>query len=147
MNTELLNKHNDYIERLRKAGARILQYSAPCCGMVVETHVPSDEQVWDSLTSCPQCDGMYMKVSRCDGVTTAMPPGHEGHDSRRDPAPGDRVTVGTETREVERVNGDRVIYSWPGVVAVRTLSLAAWSTWAAKANSWSSGPKASAIAA
>ncbi|MCP1375363.1 hypothetical protein [Dyella lutea] len=69
-----------------------------------------------------------------------------GRDSRQNPAHGDRVTVGTETREVERVNGDQVIYSWPGVVAVRTLRLAAWRAWAANATGWTSEPNKGAAA-
>jgi hypothetical protein len=52
-----------------------------------------------------------------------------------DPQAGDLVTVAGETREVESVNGDRVIYSWPGKVAVRTMYLDAWRTWAAAATS------------
>lgn len=147
MNTELLNAHNDYIKRQRENGAPIFSYCAPCCGMAMETNAPKDEQVWDTLTVCPQCDGMYMKVCIREGVSTTLPPGCEGHDSRQHPAQGDRITVGGETREVERVSGDRVIYSWPGKVAVRTLPIRAWRTWAAQASSWSGGPKASAIAA
>lgn len=63
-----------------------------------------------------------------------------GRDSRSDPRHGDSVTVGTETREVEIVEGDRVIYSWPGKVAVRTVSLRTWRGWANKASAWTSEP-------
>lgn len=52
------------------------------------------------------------------------------------PQHGDSVTVAGETREVESVTGDRVIYSWPGKVAVRTMYLIAWRGWAAKADAW-----------
>ena len=57
-------------------------------------------------------------------------------DPRIEPRHGDRVTVGTETREVERVEGGRVIYSWPGRVAVRTMYIGAWRAWAATASAW-----------
>ncbi len=52
-------------------------------------------------------------------------------DPRIEPAEGDAVRVGNETREVEMVNRDKVIYSWPGKLAVRTLSMKAWRAWAA----------------
>jgi hypothetical protein len=52
------------------------------------------------------------------------------------PQHGDTVTVAGETREVESVNGDRVIYSWPGKVAVRTMYIDAWRAWAASATAW-----------
>lgn len=58
-------------------------------------------------------------------------------DPRIDPRYGDAVTVAGETREVEKVAGDRVIYSWPGKVAVRTLRLPEWRAWAAQASAWS----------
>lgn len=52
-------------------------------------------------------------------------------DPRTDPQHGDRVTVGNETREVETVTGAKVIYSWPGKVAVRTVSIDDWRRWCA----------------
>ena len=57
-------------------------------------------------------------------------------DPRINPQFGDRVTVAGETREVEKVLPDRVIYSWPGKVAMRTLRLEAWRTWASAASEW-----------
>lgn len=58
------------------------------------------------------------------------------HDPRINPQPGDSVTVGGETREVELVRDGRVYYSWPGKVAVRSLFASAWSTWAQEASAW-----------
>jgi hypothetical protein len=55
-------------------------------------------------------------------------------DPRINPQQGDRVTVAGETREVETINGERVIYSWPGKVAVRTIYIDAWRAWAASAS-------------
>lgn len=57
----------------------------------------------------------------------------QSRDPRVDPQPGDAVTVGDETREVERIASGRVYYSWPGKVAVRSLFLASWAQWAANA--------------
>lgn len=51
-------------------------------------------------------------------------------DPRIDPRHGDAVRVRSETREVETVTNGKVIYSWPGKLAVRTLSLAGWQQWA-----------------
>lgn len=57
-------------------------------------------------------------------------------DPRINPQQGDRVTVAGETREVESINGERVIYSWPGKVAVRTMYIDAWRAWAAASSSY-----------
>jgi hypothetical protein len=62
-----------------------------------------------------------------------------GHDPRVDPQFGDRVTVEGETREVEKVDSDRVIYSWPGKFAVRTIYIDAWRVWSTQATAWSAG--------
>ncbi|WP_424682946.1 hypothetical protein [Frateuria sp. YIM B11624] len=63
-------------------------------------------------------------------------------DPRIDPAYRDSVTVAGETREVEAVIGEKVIYSWPGKIAVRTVYLPAWRAWAAKASVWQTGAPA-----
>lgn len=60
------------------------------------------------------------------------------------PQHGDRVTVASETREVENVNGDRVIYSWPGKVAVRTMYIDAWRAWTANATAFIAAEQAEA---
>lgn len=72
-------------------------------------------------------DGSYagLVLSAFDALEAAA------RDPRIDPQQGDRVTVAGETREVESINGERVIYSWPGKVAVRTMYLDAWRAWAA----------------
>lgn len=67
-------------------------------------------------------------------------------DPRIHPQFGDRVTVGAETREVEQVIGDRVIYSWPGKIAVRTLRLSAWRLWSGDASAWQAHDAAQAVA-
>lgn len=67
-------------------------------------------------------------------------------DPRIDPQFGDRITHGSETREVEKRVGDSVIYSWPGKLAMRTLRLSAWQAWAAQASEWHAADAASAAA-
>ena len=133
MNKQLLERHNAYIATGRRTGARIFAYTTPCCGKELHTTVPKDSQVWDSLTSCPYCGSLFMKICRFAEVTVRLLPQAEARDPRIDPQQGDRVTVGNETREVERVDGDRVIYSWPGKVAVRTMYIDAWRAWASNA--------------
>lgn len=136
MNNQLLESLNTYIANARRTGARIFAYTTPCCGKELHTTVPKDSQVWDSLTSCPYCHGLFMKVCRFAEVTVRLLPQAEARDPRIDPQQGDRVTVSNETREVERVDGDRVIYSWPGKVAVCTMYIDAWRAWAAGASSY-----------
>lgn len=84
------------------------------------------------LNACPGGCSWVGKDLCSSCAPNAMPM----RDPRTDPQPFDTVTVAGETREVEKVIGDRVIYSWPGKVAVRTLSLSQWRAWAAKASAF-----------
>lgn len=61
----------------------------------------------------------------------------KARDPRVEPCAGDTVTVGTETRQVERVRDGRVYYGWPGKLAVRSIHPAGWEAWAATATAWS----------
>lgn len=54
----------------------------------------------------------------------------EVRDPRTDPRPDDQVCVEGETREVCAINHGRVVYSWPGVIAVRSHLLRQWRKWA-----------------
>jgi hypothetical protein len=67
------------------------------------------------------------------------------HDPRVDPQAGDTVTVGGETREVERVRDGRVYYSWPGKLAVRSLFPSGWQVWAAEATAWTTSDGAAHV--
>lgn len=63
MTANLLALHNDYIARAKSNGARILKFNAPCCNGLLETTAPKGaKEQWDSLTRCPHCDQLFMKV-------------------------------------------------------------------------------------
>lgn len=74
MNPTLLHKHKDYIRRARADDANIILYVTPCCGKDLETTAPKDSQVWDSLTSCPYCGQLFMKVCRRFSVSVSLAP-------------------------------------------------------------------------
>lgn len=74
MNNDLLQRHRDYIRRARAGGANIHPYRAPCCGKDLETTAPKDAQVWDSLTNCPYCGKLFMKVCRRFSVSVSLAP-------------------------------------------------------------------------
>lgn len=77
-------------------------------------------------------DGTYggMVLAAFDAQSAAA------RDPRIDPREGDTVTVGEETREVERVRDGRIYYSWPGKITVRSLYPSGWQAWAAQASRW-----------
>lgn len=71
---ELLKSHKDYLDRCRTGGARVLAFRTPCCGVTMETVVPKNGETWDSLTTCPYCGDLFMKISRREKVVALMPP-------------------------------------------------------------------------
>jgi hypothetical protein len=59
----LLKEHLAYMARVRAHGGRILAYRPPCCNTETETKAPvDDDDVWDSLTTCPHCGALGMKI-------------------------------------------------------------------------------------
>ena len=64
----LLQRHLEYIEAVRAKGRRVLAYAPPCCGTVTETPVPHDSAMWETLTVCPHCGELGMKVVTRDTV-------------------------------------------------------------------------------
>jgi len=97
---------------------------------------------WDQQRACRVCGCTELKA--CPGgccwaaedLCSACLQGKAPRDPRTDPTYRDSVTVAGETREVEGVFGEKVIYSWPGKIAVRTIYLPAWRAWAAQASAW-----------
>jgi hypothetical protein len=71
----LLQRHLDYMARVRAHGAHILTYRPVCCGVETETTAPTDDDVvWDTPTICPHCGALYLKVVTRDAIITQIPP-------------------------------------------------------------------------
>lgn len=71
----LKKEYMTFIARVRTDGGRLLKFTCPCCQEEIETLVPSDESVWDSLSTCPYCEGTFFKVATATQVETSIPEG------------------------------------------------------------------------
>ena len=70
----LLQQHDDYVARVKASGAPTRTYRTPCCGKELEDPVPHEPgDQWDSLTQCPHCNALYMKVARADAIYGFVP--------------------------------------------------------------------------
>lgn len=69
----LLQKHAEFISRLRANGIRTLRYQTPCCGKEMEDRAASKGQVWDTLATCPHCKALYIKTSTSARILASMP--------------------------------------------------------------------------
>ena len=59
----MLKQHEEYISKYKSKGGQVLTYKTPCCKKLLESPKPSAGEQWDSLTRCPYCDEIFMKIS------------------------------------------------------------------------------------
>jgi hypothetical protein len=67
----LRRRHEEYMIAWRQSGKPTRNYETPCCGKEIETTAPSNDETWDSLTTCPWCGDLHMKVVTRHAVRTA----------------------------------------------------------------------------
>lgn len=58
----LKQKHDEFIARLKAQGTKILEFKCPACGKKIETQAAPKGDTWDSLSNCPHCEALYMKI-------------------------------------------------------------------------------------
>ncbi|MBN8885936.1 MAG: hypothetical protein J0I77_09470 [Rudaea sp.] len=68
----LLQKHEEFISRLRANGVRILRYQVPCCGKELEDRAANKGEVWDTLATCPHCKALYLKISKSSEIVAML---------------------------------------------------------------------------
>lgn len=71
----LKQEYQAFIARVRQNGGWLLTFPCPRCGEKVETLAAPDGAVWDTLATCPHCEGTFIKIITATQVTTAIPDG------------------------------------------------------------------------
>lgn len=66
----LKQEYQAFIAKVRKDGGRLLKFPCPCCQEDIETLAASDGAVWDTLATCPHCEGAFIKVVTATQVET-----------------------------------------------------------------------------
>lgn len=67
-------QYQAFIARVKERGGKVLMFSCPHCHEDIETLAAPPGEVWDSITTCPFCDAMFVKYATHHSVTTvAMP--------------------------------------------------------------------------
>lgn len=67
---KLLKAHGKYMAKVRASGGTVVAYQTPCCKKELESQVPKDDATWDTLSTCPYCGELYMKITSRNGVAT-----------------------------------------------------------------------------
>lgn len=53
----------DYIAKLEVMGKPVKAYECPGCKGEIKTQTAPAGQAWDTLSSCPHCDELHMKLT------------------------------------------------------------------------------------
>ncbi|MFI8609485.1 hypothetical protein ACIGFL_14360 [Pseudomonas sp. NPDC077649] len=65
---ERIQAYQDYITRETSFGVKHLDYFCPHCRFELKTRQPADGEAWDSLSTCPSCDGLFYRWARDQSV-------------------------------------------------------------------------------
>lgn len=66
----MLSEYEKFIKRCRDHGVPLLSFNCPHCGGATETPAATDGGTWDTMASCPHCDGLYIKLVDRHSVLT-----------------------------------------------------------------------------
>lgn len=66
-----LNRYDKYIAELEASGQPLKIYGCPRCGFKLKTTAPiNSRDMWDSICTCPACNGVYKKWVTAGNVVT-----------------------------------------------------------------------------
>ena len=59
----LKQRYTEYNDRLKASGARMLSFNCPACSQSIETQAATKGDTWDTLSTCPHCEALFMKIT------------------------------------------------------------------------------------
>lgn len=73
--TTLLQRYTEYNDRLKAQGITLIAFECPACNQSIETQPAPKGDVWDTLSECPHCNAMFMKITDGKEVRALIPDG------------------------------------------------------------------------
>ncbi|HCG2926643.1 TPA: hypothetical protein ACNFPO_004438 [Citrobacter freundii] len=70
-------QYQAFIARIKERGGKLIMFSCPLCHGEIETPAAPLGDVWDSISTCPHCTGMFVKYVCHINVTTKPMPQEE----------------------------------------------------------------------
>jgi hypothetical protein len=64
----LKKKHDDFISKLKEKGIKTFTYHCPLCKDPIEDRLATIGETWDSLSTCPSCEKIYVKITTHESV-------------------------------------------------------------------------------
>lgn len=63
-NPTLMQLYTEYNDRLKAEGIKLIAFSCPSCNESIETRPAPKGDTWDTLSNCPHCGSMFMKITK-----------------------------------------------------------------------------------
>lgn len=60
----LMQRYTEYNDRLKAQGVKLIAFACPACNQNIETREAPKGDVWDTLSDCPHCNAMFMKITK-----------------------------------------------------------------------------------
>lgn len=74
MSQQTMAAHQAWLQHYQQRGGATVAVACPHCGQDHETARPTDTaDLWDSLVSCPHCDGTFFKQVTTFGSRSTVP--------------------------------------------------------------------------
>lgn len=61
--TDKKRQYTEYLEKLHNLGKRTTAYNCPSCNGEIQTQIAPKGDKWDTLSACPHCDALHMKIT------------------------------------------------------------------------------------
>lgn len=62
MGATLKQRYQDFVSRCRANGTSLLRFTCPRCDSNIKTLATPQGEEWGSISTCPFCDAVFMKV-------------------------------------------------------------------------------------
>lgn len=59
----LMDLYTMYNNRLKADGIKLIAFKCPGCGQSIETRPAPKGEEWDTLSTCPHCSALFMKIT------------------------------------------------------------------------------------
>lgn len=70
----LKQRYSEYKDRLRASGVKLVSFDCPCCSEIIDTKPAPKGETWDTMATCPHCEGMYKLFTEGGHAYGLVPP-------------------------------------------------------------------------
>ena len=69
---DLKQQYLSHIAKLEQQKVPLASYCCPACDYLIKTHRPAAGDVYDTMTTCPNCEELYFMCVQSNGKVTLI---------------------------------------------------------------------------